>query len=130
MKTSSKVLKWLPRIICILAIMFISMFAMDSFSPNRSIIQNATEFMMHLFPLFILLVILIIAWNWELIGGILLSIAGLAWCTFVLVINLRRTHSVWAGLMIMGMLGLPFVVAGILFISNHFRKKREMSVVG
>lgn len=130
MKTSNNVLKWLPRIICLLAILFISMFALDSFSPNRTIMQNATEFGIHLIPSFILLVILIIAWNWELIGGILLTIAGLAWCTFVFVINLRRTHSAWAGLMIMAMLGLPFVVAGILFISNHFRKKREMSTVG
>lgn len=126
MKTSNKVLKWLPRIICILAILFISMFAMDSFSPNRTIMQNATALVMHLIPSFILVAILIIAWYRELTGGILLTLAGLAWCTFVFVINLRRTHSVWAGLMIMAMLGLPFVAAGILFILNHFRKNREM----
>jgi hypothetical protein len=125
MKTSAKVLNWLPRIICILAILFVSMFALDSFSPNNTILQNATAFLMNLIPSFILLTVLIIAWNRELTGGIILTIAGLAWCTFIFVINLRRTHSFWAALMIMAMLGLPFVASGILFILNHFRKKRE-----
>ncbi len=125
MKTSSTILTWLPRIICILAILFISMFAMDSFSPDRTIMQNAAGFLMHLIPSFVLLIILIIAWKWELTGGIILTLAGLAWSIFIFVINLRRTHSAWAGLMIMAMLGLPFVISGVLFIFNYFKKKRE-----
>ena len=130
MKTSDTILNWLPRVICILAILFVSMFAMDSFSPGNTIWQNTTALLMHLIPSFVLLIILIVAWKWELTGGILLTVAGLAWCTFVFVINLRRTHSVWAALMIITMLGLPFVLAGVLFIYNHFRKKRELTDAG
>jgi hypothetical protein len=127
MKTATKVLHWLPRIICILTILFVSLFALDSFSAERTLLQNAAAFMIHLIPSFILLVILIIAWKWELTGGILLTIAGLAWCTFVFIINLRRTHSVWASLMIIAMLCLPFVIAGVLFIISYNRKKSDLS---
>jgi prolipoprotein diacylglyceryltransferase len=126
MKTSAKVLQWSPRIICILAILFISLFALDSFSPDRTVFQNAVAFLIHLIPSFVLLVILIIAWKWEKTGGIILIIAGLVWCIFVFTLNLRRTHSFRASLMIMGMLCLPFVISGILFIISHNRKKKEL----
>jgi hypothetical protein len=122
MKTS-KLLHWLPRIICILAILFLSLFALDSFSPERTLMQNILAFLTHLIPSFILILILIIAWKWEKTGGILLTIAGLAWTVFVFVINLKRTHSVAAALLIIVMLGLPFVLSGVLFITSSYSKK-------
>jgi len=128
MKTSIKILHWLPRILCILTILFVSLFALDSFSPERSFLQNTTAFIMHLIPSFILLSILIVAWKWEKIGGIILTLAGLAWCIFVFLLNLRRTHSVGASLIIILMLCIPFVLAGILFIISYYKKKKELSI--
>jgi len=65
MKTSIKILHWTPRIICILAILFISMFAIDSFAPDLTIWQQLGGFLIHLIPSFILIAILIIAWKWK-----------------------------------------------------------------
>ena len=121
MKPSTRILHWVPRIICILTILFISLFALDSLS-------NMTAFLIHLIPSFILLAILIIAWRWGKIGGIILTIAGLAWCIFVFLLNLRRTHSVGASLIIILMLCIPFVLAGILFIISYYKKKKELSI--
>ena len=60
MKTFIKILHWLPRIICILAILVVSMFALDSFAPELTFWQQIGGFLMHLIPSFVLLSILII----------------------------------------------------------------------
>jgi hypothetical protein len=129
MKTSIKVLHWTPRILCILAILFVSLFALDSFSSELTFWQNIAALMMHLIPSFILLAVLIIAWKWEKVGGITLTIFGLAFWIFIFIVNLNRTHSVVTSLMISLILCIPFVLAGILFIRSHFRKKEEISEV-
>jgi len=129
MKTSTKVLYWAPRILCILAILFVSLFALDSFSSERTFWQNTAAFLMHLIPSFVLLAVLIISWKWEKVGGIILTIVGLAWTVFVFILNYKRTHSVATSLLIILMVALPFVLAGILFILSYYSKKKELSVV-
>ena len=57
MKTSTKALYWTARILCILAILFVSLFSLDSFSSERTFWQNTTAFLMHNIPSFILLAI-------------------------------------------------------------------------
>jgi prolipoprotein diacylglyceryltransferase len=130
MKTSTKILHWTARILCILAILFISLFALDSVSSERTFWQNATALLMSLIPSFVLLAVLIIAWKWEKTGGIILTIIGLALCIFVFVLNYKRNHfSVAISLKNALMLAIPFVLAGILFILSHYRKKKELSGV-
>jgi prolipoprotein diacylglyceryltransferase len=128
MKTSTKVIYWTARIICILAILFVSLFALDSFSSERTFWQNATAFLMHLIPSFVLLASLIIAWKWEKAGGIILTIIGLAFGIFIFVFNYKTRHPPIATLLLNTlMLSIPFVLAGILFIQSHYRKKKELS---
>jgi prolipoprotein diacylglyceryltransferase len=130
MKTSTKVLYWTARILCILAILFISLFALDSVSSERTFWQNATSLIMSLIPSFVLLAALIIAWKWEKTGGIILTIIGLALSIFVFVLNYKRNHfSVANSLKNALILAIPFVLAGILFILSHYRKKKELSGV-
>ena len=129
MKTSTRVLKWTPRILCILAILFISVFALDAFSPDRSFWQNIAAFLLHLVPSFVLLAVLIVSWKWEKVGGIILTIIGLAWCIFVFVLNFKRTNLVLYSLNVILMVGIPFVLAGILFIVSHYRQKKEVSAL-
>jgi prolipoprotein diacylglyceryltransferase len=130
MKTSTKVLYWTARILCILAILFISLFALDSVSSERTFWQNTTALLMSLIPSFVLLAVLIIAWKWEKTGGIILTIIGLALCIFIFVLNYKRNHfPVAISLRNALMLAIPFVLAGILFILSHYRKKKELSGV-
>jgi prolipoprotein diacylglyceryltransferase len=128
MKTSTKVLYWTARILGILAILFVSLFALDSFSPERTFWQNTAAFLMHLIPSFILLATLIIAWKWEKTGGIILTIIGLAFSIFIFVFNYKRNHfPVMMCLLQTLAIAIPFVLAGILFILSHYRKKKELS---
>ena len=127
MKTSTKALFWAARILCILAILFISLFTLDSFASDQTFWQNTAAFLMHLIPSFVLLAILIIAWKWEKTGGIILTIIGLAFSIFLFIFNYKRNHSVATSLLITLTLAVPFVLSGILFIVCHFRKKKELS---
>jgi hypothetical protein len=129
MKKSLIVLHWVPRIICILAILFVSMFALDSFAPGMSFWQQIGAFLMHLIPSFILTAMLIVAWKWEFIGGIIFTVLGLGLSPFIFIHNLRMNHSVWMSLGIIMMITFPFIAAGILFILCHYRKKKNLHAV-
>lgn len=127
MKTSIKLFHWLPRIICILAILFVSMFALDAFAPGLTIWQQLGAFFMHLIPSFVLLAFLIVAWKWEFIGGIIFTVIGLGLSPFIYLLNHSRNHfTVGTSLGIVMMITFPFVVVGILFIISHFLKKKEL----
>jgi len=122
MKKFSRIVYWAPRILCILAILFISMFALDSFSPEKTIWQQLGAFLIHLIPSFILLALLIIAWKWEFIGGLIFSLIGLGFSPVIFIHNYNMNHSVWMSLSIILMITIPFVIVGILFILSYRMK--------
>ncbi len=126
MKTSIKVFHWLPRIICILAILFISMFAADAFGPEKTIWQQLGDFIIHLIPSFVLLVFLLIAWKWEYIGGIIFILIGLGLSPFVFMHNYKMNNSINMSLGIILVITIPFVVVGGLFILSHIKKKKKL----
>lgn len=126
MKKSIRVIHWVPRILCILAILFISVFALDSFSPERTIWQQLGAFFIHLIPSFILLAFLIVAWKWEYIGGIIFIVIGLGFSPIIFIHNYNMNHSVWMSLGIILAITIPFVVVGVLFIMSHFKKKKNV----
>jgi len=129
MKTSIRLFHWIPRIICILAILFVSVFAADAFGPGRSIQEQLGDFIIHLIPSFILLAILIVAWIWELFGGILFLVIGLGLSPFIYRMNYNMNHSVWMSLGIILMITIPFVIVGVLFILSYFLKKKNSGPV-
>ena len=128
MRAATRLPHWLPRTLCILAILFVSMFALDAFAPGLTIWQQLGAFAIHLIPSFVLLALLLIAWRWELVGGIALAATGLVLSVPVFGLNYRRTHSIGASLGIILMITLPFVVVGVLFVVNHYLKKKSCPV--
>ena len=127
MKTSIKVIHWTPRIICILAILFISLFALDSFSPDLTIWQQIGALLIHLIPSFVLLILLIVAWKWEFIGGIIFTLIGLGFSPFIFMHNYKMNQSVWMSLTTILIITTPFVIVGILFTVSHSMKKKNLS---
>ena len=123
MKTSINLFHWLPRILGLLAILFISLFAADAFAPGLTIWQQLGAFLIHLIPSFILLAFLFIAWKWELIGGIIFMVIGLAFTPVIFILNYNRNNSIWLSLVIILTITIPFVVVGILFLVSHRQKK-------
>lgn len=123
MRVKGGILFWTPRIICIVAIVFVSLFAFDSFQAGSTVWHQLGAFLIHLIPSFILLAILMVAWKWELTGGIILTFTGMVWSSFVFWLNYKRTDSVKTSFLIILVLAIPFVLSGILFIISHYRTK-------
>ncbi|PKP54280.1 MAG: hypothetical protein CVT92_00570 [Bacteroidetes bacterium HGW-Bacteroidetes-1] len=124
MRTSIKIVHWLPRIICTLAILFVSMFALDSFDPALSVWKQILAFLIHLIPSFVLAGFLILAWKWELIGGIAFLLIGLGFTPFIYLHNYAMNHSVWMSISVVLVINFPFVVVGTLFMVSHFLKTK------
>ncbi|MFZ4522176.1 MAG: DUF7670 domain-containing protein [Bacteroidales bacterium] len=122
MKTSIRIIQWIPRVLGILAILFISMFALDSFEPGMPFLQQIEGFLIHMIPSLILGVFLFVAWKWELIGGIMFVIIGLGLLPVIYMMNYQMNHSVWTSLSVVLVINFPFIVVGILFIILHFLK--------
>ncbi len=125
MKTSHKILYWIPRILCILAILFVSLFALDAFEPGLTFWQQIGGFLIHLIPSFVLLILLIVSWKWELVGGIIFTILGAGFTPFIFIHNYQMNNSVWMSVGIIMAITFPFILAGVLFILSHALKKKE-----
>jgi len=105
----NKLLYWTPRILAILAILFMMMFSLDCFDMGGK--DTLICLVMHNIPAFIVIAVLIVAWKWELIGGILFVLAFIAAGIFF-----RSFGGNPASLIVIA----PFLLTGILFILHHF----------
>jgi len=104
-------LYWTPRILTILAILFMLMFSFDVFDGNEPVGAKLLGFLMHNIPVLILTGILVVAWKQELAGGVLLIAAAIAASIFF------RSFSgnPWSLIVL-----APFAIAGVLFILHYF----------
>ena len=121
-------LYWAPRILCIVAILFISVFSLDAFQAGMPLKDQILAWLMHMIPSFVLIIILIIAWKWENIGGIIFLAIGLAFTPFIFIWNYSMNHSVWISLGVILMITFPFILVGVLFMLSYYtrRKAAEM----
>lgn len=111
-----KFLYWSPRILAILAILLMMIFSIDCFEGGVAK-DILICFVMHNIPALILLGVLIIAWKWELIGGILFVIAF-----FTAGIFFKSFTSNTASLIVIA----PFLLIGILFIVNYSMIEKKL----
>jgi hypothetical protein len=109
---------WIPRILGILAILFVLMFSLDVFGRDEPLTKKLPSFLMHNIPTLILTVALIVAWKWELIGGILFIALFMASCYYFRSFS-GKPYSL--------MVTAPFLFVGILFIVNYTRMKKKES---
>ncbi|MFA6888436.1 MAG: hypothetical protein WC254_02990 [Candidatus Woesearchaeota archaeon] len=118
----NKSLYWTPRILAIIAILFISMFALDIFGNGYTFLETIIGLFMHLIPSFILTIILIIAWKYELIGGILFLIPPIIYvCITAVNVPILMALS-WSII-----IGGPFIIIAILFIIIGMKKRQSKS---
>jgi hypothetical protein len=123
--STTQLLHWTPRILCILAILFISLFALDAFEPGRSLGQQFGAFFMHLIPTMVLTILLLIAWRWGMIGGIIFTIIGIVMSPIIYQHNYSMNNSVWVSLSIILTITIPFIIVGALFITESIVKERH-----
>lgn len=78
----NKILFWTPRVLAIIFILFISLFALDSFEGDQSVLEKLGAFLIHLIPTFVLILLLIISWRHEWIGALVFFLLGFAYILF------------------------------------------------
>jgi hypothetical protein len=114
-----RLLFWSPRILCILFAAFLSLFALDVFDGRHGFWQTMLALLMHLIPVFVLILALVIAWRWEWVGAVLYAAAG----TWYVIWALRhpnlpaRIKLLWSSTIA----GPAFVIAALFLLNWLYR---------
>ncbi len=104
-------LYWSPRALCIVFIVLVSLFAFDVFDERLGFWATLLAFGMHLIPSFLLLLLLVMSWRNEWIGGILFPVFGALYILWAW----GKPFAAWFTLLFAA--GPP-VLTGILFLLN------------
>ena len=67
--TSVRWLLWMPRVLGILAGLFLGLFALDAFSEGKPLAQALPDFIIHLVPGAVLLAVVALSWRWPWVGA-------------------------------------------------------------
>ena len=106
-------LTWAPRVLTVCVAAFLSVVALDVFSEGRPFAWALFALAMHLIPSALVLLIVIIAWNFEWLGTVAAGALALLYAQ-----NLPWTNS----LIIAG----PLVVVAALYAANALRHRHRM----
>jgi hypothetical protein len=114
-----KILYWTPRILSILFILFLSIFSLDIFDLDLGFWGTIVGLFIHLIPSFILTILLVVAWKYELVGGIAFILSGILYIVRLLINPQLEWYMLSWSLIIAG----PAFIVGILWILNWKNKK-------
>ncbi len=119
---------WAPRGLCILSILFISLFALDAFSPGVPLLTQISAFLIHLIPSLILTFILALSWKRERAGGIIFILIGIITSPLIYLHNREQNHfTVQQSLNAVLLLTIPFLITGLLFLESYHLRKHPKS---
>jgi len=119
----SKFVYWTPRILSIIFILFLAMFSLDIFEGNYGFWGTILGLFMHNIPTLILLVVLLISWKHEIVGGIGFILAGILYIAMILM-NIITSGFEWYYLSwAVQISGIAFFI-GIMFLVGWFKKKK------
>lgn len=111
---SRRLLYWTPRVTGVLFAAFLSIFALDVFGEGLGFWRTLAALGLHLVPVFCLLLILAVAWRWEWVGTVFLTLLG---CLYLRLAGQR--HLDWRSYVMIG--GPLFLLAG-LFLANWVKR--------
>lgn len=114
-KPAHELLYWAPRALCIMFALFTSIFALDVFEGDRSVWEMAQALIMHLVPTFLIVILLVLSWRREWIGGYFFIVLA---AVYVLMSWGKPFAKWWALLLMAG----PLAVTGALFLVNWYKR--------
>lgn len=107
-----------------LGILFISKYAINSVESYLTLWQQILIVLVHLIPSVLLIGLLIIAWKWELAGGIIFTVIGLALTPVIFQHNYNLNESIATSLGTVTMYTIPLVIIGNLFIASYLKIRK------
>ena len=123
-KKINKFVYWTPRILSIIFICFLALFSLDVISPELSFWQIVVGLFIHNIPVFILLIVLLISWKHEIVGGIAFILAGALYVATILMNILRNSFEWYMVSWILTIAGPAFLI-GVLFIINWIKRQNN-----
>ncbi len=114
------ILKWLARVLAMVAILFLLLFSFDAFGGDEPFGRKLTGFLIQNIPAFVLILSLIIAWKYEIAGGVLFLLAFVAMAVWF-----KSFAGNSASLIVIS----PFFISGCAFIIHALlvaRKGRQL----
>ncbi len=127
-KTKGKrgALFWVPRIISILFILFLTLFSFDVFGSGNSIWLELVGFVIHSLPSIVLIVILIFAWRNSLILSIPFLGFGLWYLTMMIARAFLSSSISWYIAISWSLtIALPALLVGVLFLLDWILRKKN-----
>ena len=115
-----KGLYWTPRILSMIFIGFLALMSLDVFDSGLNFWQTVLALVMHNLPALFLLIILIISWRYEIVGGVGFILAGLVYIALLMRKPFEWYMLSWA----IQIAGVAFLV-GILFLIGWFKKNKK-----
>lgn len=124
-RKSGGFVQWVPRIASIVFILFLTLFSLDVFEPERSVSGILVGLLMHNIPVLVLAALTAIAWKRPLVGGVSFIFAGILYVSLVFLQGVRggldwKIALVW----MLQLSGIAFVVGG-LYVADWRRKRGE-----
>lgn len=111
---------WAPRTLSIIFILFLAMFSLDVLGTGLGFWETILGLFMHNIPALILLIVLLISWKHEIVGGIAFILAGVL---YVMIMLMNKNPFEWYMLSYLLIIAAPAFLIGILFIINWRRKR-------
>jgi len=108
---------WAPRVLAMVYIAFVSIFALDVFGEEHGFWRILAALLVHLIPAFVLIVGLILAWRWEWIGAVLYAAAGVLYVAWTAGRPITAAIKVNWILLIAG----PTFLVAALFLANWLK---------
>ncbi len=116
---------WTPRIVSIAFILFLTIFSLDVFEGTSGFWQIVLALLMHNLPSIVLLIVLLISWRHEIVGGIIFILAG-ALYTIISIVRLIISSPIeWYMLSWSLIIAGPAVFIGVLFLIGWLRKRKK-----
>ena len=114
--TGNRYVTWTLRILLMLMILFFALFSLDVFEESKGFWETTGDFLLHNILTFTAILILIIAWRWENIGGILLLLCIIAFG----IVHFVHSDNIFVWIATMIMWSIIPVFISLMFIVNHY----------
>ena len=123
-KKINKFVYWIPRILSTIFILFLMLFSFDIFEMNLGFWGTIVGLFMHNIPALVLLLILLISWKYEIVGGIGFMLGGIVYIALLLKAAISSGFE-WSYLLLAAQIsGIAFFI-GIMFLIGWFQKKQK-----
>ncbi len=107
--TVPRLLFWVPRLLCILFAIFLSLFSLDALD------RGPVAFLIHLLPAALVALVLMLSWRHDLVGAIAFAALGIL---YIVAMWARFRWSVYV------LISGPLFVMSALFLANWSLKRR------